>query len=204
MFVTSLGGFAEPICVLWEDGGMAKSSKAAPTGAGLKSKAPGNVAPGAKGGDRLMVAQNRRARHDYQVNDTFEAGLVLAGTEVKALRDGKASLADAFATIDDGEVWLRAAHIGEYSHGSWTNHAARRTRKLLLNRKEIAKIERELGSAGTTLIPLAIYFKDGYAKVELAVATGKREYDKRETIAKRDAEREAARALAARNRRNRG
>ncbi|HEY9292788.1 MAG TPA: SsrA-binding protein SmpB [Microlunatus sp.] len=151
-----------------------------------------------------MVAQNRRARHDYALNDTFEAGVVLAGTEVKSLREGRASLADAFATVDDGEVWLRAAHIGEYSHGTWTNHAARRTRKLLLNRKEIAKIERALGSAGTTLIPLSIYFSNGYAKVELALATGKREYDKRESIAKRDAEREAQRALAARNKRSRG
>jgi SsrA-binding protein len=182
---------------------MAKSSKAVPTGSGSTSKTNGKAAAGAKGGDRLMVAQNRRARHDYQINDTYEAGIVLAGTEVKSLRDGKASLADAFATVDEGEVWLRAAHIGEYSHGSWTNHAARRNRKLLLNRKEIARIERDLGTAGTTLIPLSLYFKDGYAKVELAIATGKREYDKRQSIAKRDAEREAQRALAARNRRSR-
>lgn len=179
---------------------MAKTSKAVPTGQGKPAKG-GKPAAGTKGGDRLMVAQNRRARHDYKINDTFEAGLVLAGTEVKSLREGRASLTDAFATVDDGEVWLRAAHIGEYSHGTWTNHAARRTRKLLLNRKEIARIERELGAAGTTLVPLAIYFRDGYAKVELAVATGKREYDKRESIAKRDAAREAERALAARNRR---
>ncbi|QDP97407.1 SsrA-binding protein SmpB [Microlunatus elymi] len=182
---------------------MAKSSKAIPTGAGEKPK-NGKAAPGTKGGDKLMVAQNRRARHDYAIVDTFEAGVVLAGTEVKSLREGRASLADAFATVDDGEVWLRAAHIGEYSHGTWTNHAARRTRKLLLNRKEIAKIDRALGSAGTTLIPLAIYFSNGYAKVELAIATGKREFDKRESIAKRDAEREAQRALAARNKRGRG
>jgi SsrA-binding protein len=182
---------------------MAKSSKAQPTGAG-QQHGNGKAAPGSRGGGRLNVVQNRKARHDYAISDTFEAGLVLTGTEVKSLREGRASLADAFATVDEGEVWLRAAHIGEYSHGTWTNHAARRTRKLLLNRREIEKIERELGSAGTTLVPLSIYFFDGYAKVELAVATGKREYDKRETIAKRDAEREAQRALAARNRRGRG
>lgn len=149
---------------------------------------------------RTMVAQNRKARHDYAIGDTYEAGLVLTGTEVKALREGRASLADAFATVDDGEVWLRAAHISEYSHGTWTNHSARRTRKLLLNRREIGRIERDLASTGTTLVPLSIYFVSGYAKVELAVATGKREYDKRQTIAERESRREAERALAARNR----
>lgn len=149
---------------------------------------------------RSVVAQNKKARHDYAIGDTYEAGLVLQGTEVKSLRDGRASLADAFATVDDGEVWLRSAHIPEYSHGTYTNHTARRTRKLLLNRREIDRIERALQSSGTTLIPLSIYFNDGYAKVEIAVATGKREYDKRQTIAKRDADREAQRALAQRNR----
>lgn len=146
------------------------------------------------------VAQNKKARHDYHIHNTFEAGMVLTGTEVKSLRAGRASLADAFATVDDGEVWLRAAHIPEYSHGTWTNHTARRTRKLLLNRREISKLERELANSGTTLVPLSIYFKDGYAKVEIALATGKREYDKRQTIRKRDDDREAQRALAARNR----
>ncbi|GAA2108597.1 SsrA-binding protein SmpB [Microlunatus panaciterrae] len=149
---------------------------------------------------RKLIAQNRKARHDYKIHDTYEAGMVLSGTEVKSLREGRASLADAFATVDEGEVWLRAAHIGEYSHGTWTNHAARRTRKLLLNRREIAKIERELASSGTTLVPLSMYFSDGYAKVELAVASGKREYDKRQSIAEREAKREAERALARRNR----
>ncbi|TDT33764.1 SsrA-binding protein [Naumannella halotolerans] len=149
---------------------------------------------------RSVVAQNKKARHDYAIGDTYEAGLVLQGTEVKSLRDGRASLADAFATVDDGEVWLRSAHIPEYSHGTYTNHTARRTRKLLLNRREIDRIERALQNSGTTLIPLSIYFNDGYAKVEIAVATGKREYDKRQTIAKRDADREAQRALAQRNR----
>ena len=149
---------------------------------------------------RTIVAQNRKARHDYSIGDTYEAGLALTGTEVKSLREGRASLTDAFATVDDGEVWLRQAHIPEYSHGTWTNHTARRTRKLLLNRREISRIERDLAPAGTTLIPLAIYFLHGYAKVELGVGTGKREYDKRQTIATRDARREAERALAARNR----
>jgi SsrA-binding protein len=135
---------------------------------------------------RSLVAQNRKARHDYHIHDTWEAGLVLSGTEVKSLREGRANLTDAFATVDDGEVWLRAAHIPEYSHGTWTNHTARRTRKLLLNRREINKIERELGTSGATLVPLSIYFSDGYAKVEIALATGKREYDKRQTLAERE------------------
>ncbi|HET7476460.1 MAG TPA: SsrA-binding protein SmpB [Dermatophilaceae bacterium] len=154
----------------------------------------------AKEKGRKLVAQNKKARHDYHIHDTYEAGIVLSGTEVKSLREGRASLMDAFATVDDGEVWLRSAHIPEYSHGTWTNHTARRTRKLLLNRREISRIERDLGSSGMTLVPLSIYFADGYAKVEIAVASGKREYDKRQTIAERDARREAERALAARNR----
>jgi SsrA-binding protein len=149
---------------------------------------------------RKLVAQNRKARHDYTIHDTYEAGIVLSGTEVKSLREGRANLTDAFATVDDGEVWLRAAHIPEYSHGTWTNHTARRTRKLLLNRREIARIERALASTGTTLVPLALYFVGGYAKVEIAVATGKREYDKRQALAARESRREAERALAARNR----
>ncbi len=157
----------------------------------------------AKETGRKIVAQNRNARHDYHIGDTYEAGLALSGTEVKSLREGRATLADAFATVDDGEVWLRAAHIPEYSHGTWTNHTARRTRKLLLHRREIDKIARELETKGSTLVPLSIYFNDGYAKVELAIATGKREYDKRQSIAQRDADREAQRALAARTRRGR-
>lgn len=149
---------------------------------------------------KIMVAQNRKARHDYHLHDRFEAGLVLTGTEVKSLRQGRASLADAFATVDDGEVWLRNAHIPEYAFGTWTNHAARRTRKLLLHRREIAKLVRETANPGRTIVPLALYFSDGYAKVELAVATGKKEWDKRHTLAEREADREAARALAARRR----
>ena len=158
----------------------------------------------AKEKGRKLVAQNRKARHDYLIHDSYEAGIVLSGTEVKSLREGRANLTDAFATVDEGEVWLRAAHIPEYSHGTWTNHTARRTRKLLLNRREISRIERDLAAAGTTLIPLSIYFSDGYAKVEIALATGKREYDKRQTLAEREGRREAERALAARNRGERG
>jgi SsrA-binding protein len=154
----------------------------------------------AKEKGRKLVAQNRKARHDYHIHDTYEAGIVLSGTEVKSLREGRANLVDAYATVDAGEVWLRGAHIPEYSHGTWTNHTARRTRKLLLTRREIAKIERELAGTGTTLVPLALYFSNGYAKVEIAVATGKREYDKRHAIAARESRREAERAVAARNR----
>jgi SsrA-binding protein len=155
----------------------------------------------AKEKGRRLIAQNRKARHDYHIHDSYEAGIVLSGTEVKSLREGRANLTDAFATIDDGEVWLRGAHIPEYSHGTWTNHVARRTRKLLLTRREISKIERELEGSSTTLIPLSLYFSNGYAKVEIALATGKREYDKRHAIAARESKREAERALASRNRR---
>lgn len=149
---------------------------------------------------RKLVAQNKKARHDYHLGDAFEAGLVLTGTEVKTLRLGRASLAEAYASVENGEVWLVNAHIPEYEFGSWRNHSARRTRKLLLNRREITKLEKELGSSGTTLIPLELYFSDGYAKVKIAVATGKKDWDKRRTIAERDANREAQRALRARNR----
>ena len=151
-----------------------------------------------------LVAQNRRARHDYAIEDVYEAGLVLTGTEVKTLRNGRATIGEAYATVDDcGEAWLINANIPEYEFGTWRNHSARRTRKLLLNRKEIAKISRALEGAGRTLIPLSLYFKDGYAKIEIAVATGKKDWDKRRDIADRDAKREAERALATRNRYNR-
>lgn len=152
---------------------------------------------------RKLIAQNKKAFHDYHVGDRFEAGMVLTGTEVKSLRQGRASLVDAFATVDDGEVWLRNAHIPEYAFGTWTNHATRRTRKLLLNRKEIDKLQREIGHSGRTIVPLSIYFSDGYAKVEIAVATGKKDWDKRQTIAARDADRDLQRELADRNRRGR-
>lgn len=149
---------------------------------------------------RIMVAQNRRARHDYELGERFEAGMVLTGTEVKSLRAGRASLADAFATVDDGEVWLRNAHIPEYTFGTWTNHATRRNRKLLLHRREIEKLDRATTASGRTIVPLAVYFSDGYAKVELAIGTGKKAWDKRQSIAAREADRDAQRDLAARNR----
>ena len=142
-----------------------------------------------------FVAQNKKARHDYHIDDTYEAGLVLVGTEVKSLRQGRASLVDGFAEVDGGEVWLHNVHIPEYTQGTWTNHAARRKRKLLLNRSEIARIERKVNEKGFTLVPLSIYFKDGRAKIEIAVARGKKEYDKRHTLAARDANREKEQAL---------
>ncbi|GAB3703489.1 SsrA-binding protein SmpB [Mariniluteicoccus flavus] len=151
---------------------------------------------------KKLIAQNKKARHDYHIHDTFEAGMVLTGTEVKSLRQGRGTLTEAFATVDEGEVWLRQAHIPEYSHGTWTNHTARRTRKLLLNRREIGKLEKSLQDKGTTLVPLSLYFNDGYAKVEIAIASGKKEYDKRETLRKRDANREADRAIADRQKKH--
>jgi SsrA-binding protein len=148
---------------------------------------------------RTVVAQNRKARHDYEVLDTYEAGLVLTGTEVKSLRLGRASLVDGFATIDTGEVFLRNVHIPEYEQGSWTNHEPRRVRKLLLHRGEIERLVGKTKESGLTLVPLSLYFTDGKAKVELALAKGKRTYDKRQDLAKRDADREVARALGRRN-----
>jgi SsrA-binding protein len=149
----------------------------------------------AKEQGRKLVAQNKRARHDYLIEDTWEAGLVLMGTEVKSLRAGRASLVDGFAEVDDHEVWLQGVHIPEYTQGTWTNHAARRKRKLLLNRSEIDKIERKTTEKGYTLVPLALYFKDGRAKVEIALARGKKTYDKRHALAERQANREKEQAL---------
>ena len=143
---------------------------------------------------RKTIAQNRKARHDYAVLDTYEAGVALVGTEVKSLRLGRASLVDAYATIDDGEVWLRALHIPEYNHGSWTHHEPRRNRKLLLHREEIERLIGKTREGGLTLVPLSLYFADGKVKCELALARGKRDYDKRNDLAKRDADREISRA----------
>ena len=145
-----------------------------------------------------LIADNRRARHDYHLLDRYEAGLVLMGTEVKSLRAGRASLVDAFASIRDGEVWLQNAHIPEYTQGSWTNHEPRRSRKLLLHRDQIVKLIGKTKESGLTLVPLSLYFKDGKAKVEIALARGKKAYDKRQTLAARDAEREIARAAGRR------
>jgi SsrA-binding protein len=142
-----------------------------------------------------MIARNRRARHDYHIEDVFEAGLVLTGTEVKSLRAGRASLTDGFGQISDHEVFLHNVHIPEYTQGTWTNHEPRRTRKLLMHRREIDKLASQTTERGLTLVPLALYFKDGKAKVELALARGKRTYDKRHDLAERDAAREIDRAL---------
>jgi SsrA-binding protein len=141
------------------------------------------------------IARNRRAYHDYSIEDTYEAGLVLTGTEVKSLRAGRASLADGFAQISDGEVWLHNVHIPEYVQGTWTNHTPRRIRKVLLHRKEIDRLAAKISEQGLTLIPLSLYFKDGNVKVELGLARGKRTYDKRQDLARRDAAREIDRAL---------
>lgn len=148
---------------------------------------------------RKLVVSNRRARHDYAILDTLEAGMVLTGTEVKSLRAGRASLTDAFGTITNGEVFLHGMHIPEYTQGTWTNHEPRRIRKLLLSRHEIERLAGRVSQAGLTLVPLAVYFNNGYAKVELGVARGKRTYDKRQDLAKRDANREINRALGRRS-----
>ncbi|MFB9961915.1 SsrA-binding protein SmpB [Sinosporangium siamense] len=143
---------------------------------------------------RKVIAQNKRARHDFHIEDTFEAGIVLQGTEVKSLRAGRASLTDGYATIKDGEAWLINVHIPEYTLGTWTNHAARRTRKLLLHRKEIDKLLAKTKESGLTIIPLALYFKDGKAKIEIGLGRGKKDWDKRHALAEKQAKREMARA----------
>ena len=143
---------------------------------------------------RKLIAQNRKARHDYAILDTYEAGVALVGTEVKSLRLGRASLVEAYATVDDGEVWLRGLNIPEYTLGSWTNHEPRRTRKLLLHREEIERLIGKIREGGLTLVPLSLYFSDGKVKCELALARGKKSYDKRADLAKRDAAREIQRA----------
>jgi SsrA-binding protein len=149
-------------------------------------------------GGRKLIAQNRKARHDYAVLDTYEAGVMLTGTEVKSLRLGRASLVDGFATIDDGEIFLRNVHIPEYEQGSWTNHEPRRVRKLLLHKAEIERLIGKTKESGLTLVPLALYFSNGKVKVELALARGKRSYDKRQDLARKDADREVQRALGRR------
>ena len=145
-----------------------------------------------------VVATNRKARHDYSILEVYEAGLVLLGTEVKSLRDGKASLVDAYATVDDGEVWLRNLHIPEYHHGTWTNHEPRRTRKLLLHRRQIDALIGKIRDGNLALIPLKLYFFEGKVKVEIALARGKRAHDKRQDMARRDAQREVVRELSRR------
>ena len=145
---------------------------------------------------RKVIAQNKKARHDYSIEDVYECGLVLMGTEVKSLRLGRASLIDGFATVNDGELWLSGVHIPEYTEGTWTNHTPRRERKLLVNKAELNKLIAKLKDSGTTLVPLSLYFKDGKAKVEIAVARGKKAQDKRESIKAREADREVARVVS--------
>jgi SsrA-binding protein len=147
---------------------------------------------------RKVVASNRKARHDYAIFDTYEAGMALTGTEVKSLRAGRASLTDAFAEETNGEIFLRGMHIPEYTQGTWTNHEPRRVRKLLLNREEIRKMQGKLRDDGVTLIPLSVYFNNGYAKVELGLAKGKKSYDKRQDLATRDAQKEINRSMGRR------
>jgi len=147
---------------------------------------------------RKVIASNRKARHDYSILDTYEAGIALTGTEVKSLRAGRASLVDAFGQVSDGEIFLHNLHIPEYAQGTWTNHEPRRTRKLLLKKIEITRLIGKLKESGLTLVPLSLYFSDGWAKVELGLARGKRSYDKRQDLAKRDAEREIAKVAGRR------
>ena len=153
----------------------------------------------AKERGQKVIVQNRKARHDYAILRTYEAGLVLAGTEVKSLREGRASLVDAFAGEHEGEIMLYGLHIAEYGYGSWTNHAPRRTRKLLLHKSEILKILAQLRDGnGLTLVPLSMYFNEGWAKVELGMARGLKSYDKRQVLAERDARNEIAREMGRR------
>ena len=147
---------------------------------------------------RKVVATNRKARHDYHIDAVYEAGLVLTGTEVKALRAGRATLADGFASITNGEAWLEHVHIPEYSQGTWTNHAPRRKRKLLLHREQIDELDQATREKGHTLVPLQLYFKDGRAKVEIAVARGKKLYDKRHALREKQDARESERAMSLR------
>lgn len=161
-----------------------------------KAKATVGRSTGKQG--KQIVATNRKARHNYSILEVFEVGVALVGTEVKSLRAGQASLTDAFATIDEGEVWLRNMHIAEYHHGTWTNHAPRRNRKLLLHRRQIDTLVGKVRDGNLTLVPLSVYFTAGKVKVELALARGKQARDKRQDLARRDAQREMTRALGRR------
>jgi len=151
--------------------------------------------PGTRDAPVKLVAQNKKARHDYTIEDTFEAGIVLTGTEVKSLRQGRASLVDAYADIRDGEAWLLGVHIPEYTEGTWNNHAPRRVRKLLLHRAEIERLVGKTKESGAALVPLRLYFKDGRAKVEIALARGRKSHDKRQVLAERDAAKEIRNAM---------
>ncbi|MBW8171675.1 SsrA-binding protein SmpB [Ornithinimicrobium sp. Arc0846-15] len=145
---------------------------------------------------RKLVANNKKARHEFHLEDTVEAGLVLTGTEVKSLRMGRAALVDGYVTDYRGELYLENAHIPEYSQGNWTNHSARRRRKLLLHRDQIDKLIMKAGQAGYTIVPLSLYFVDGRAKVEIALGKGKKLHDKRQTMRERQDQMEAQRAMS--------
>ena len=147
---------------------------------------------------RSVVARNKKARYDYHIDETFEAGLSLTGTEVKSLRMGRASLVDGWVEFDRGEAWLQGVHIPEYNQGTWTNHAVRRKRKLLLHRAEIDKLSSKSRDKGHTVVPLELYFIRGRAKVLIALARGKKEYDKRQTLREQQDQREAQRAMSLR------
>ena len=144
------------------------------------------------------IATNKQASYRYHLLERWEAGLVLTGTEVKSLRAGRSSLTDAFGHENNGEIFLHGMHIPEYTQGTWTNHEPRRVRKLLLKRDEIHKLQGKLRDDGVTLVPLSVYFHNGYAKVELGLAKGKKAYDKRQDLAARDAQREITRAMGRR------
>jgi SsrA-binding protein len=148
---------------------------------------------------KKIIAQNKKARHDYAIQEVYECGIVLSGTEVKSLRAGRASLIDGFAMVNNGEMWLSGVHIPEYTEGTWNNHPPRRERKLLLHKKEITKLLGLTKQGGLTLIPLSLYFKDGKAKIELALAKGKKAHDKRATLMEQQATREVNRELSRRN-----
>jgi len=145
-----------------------------------------------------VVARNRKAAHDYQLGESWEAGIVLQGLEVKALRAGRASLVGGFAAVEDREIWLYGVHIPQYSQARWFNEGSRRKRKLLLHRAQIDKIERKVNEGGLTIVPVTLYFKDGRAKVEIGLARGKKSYDKRHALAERQANREKEQAVGRR------
>lgn len=176
-------------------------AKKGTSGAGQQTKlTPGQRAK-AESDAKKVITRNKKAAHDYFLEEKYEAGLSLTGTEVKALRMGRASLSESWVEIDGGEAWLQGANIPEYFYGSWTNHAPKRKRKLLLHKREIAKLAGAVAAKGYTIVPVELYFIGGRAKVEIAVAKGKQEWDKRQTIRKREDDREAQRALREANRR---
>lgn len=156
--------------------------------------------PKAKTEGELLIADNRKARHDYHLLETFEAGLALRGTEVKAMREGRANLRDAYCRIEQGEAFLLGAHVGQYSHGGYASHDPLRPRKLLLHQEEIRKLLGKTTEKGMTIVPVRMYFKNGKAKLVIALAKGKKTYDKRETVKRREAERETRSAMKTRGR----